>query len=161
MKLWRRLKGRKGFSLAEMLVTLIILSMLSSVACMGITTALQDRAKAIKVADAQSVASTAAQALADQIRYGRDISVGTDCVALTSSTYGAGVTLKLDGGRLVAQGSGKSYDLLGEKAYSGLSVDGLEFAQSSGAVNIKLSVAGDSGTLWSLEYEVTPLNSLS
>lgn len=160
MRILRKLKGRRGFSLAEMLVAMAILTMMSMVACMGITTALQDRAKAITVADAQSVASTAAQAVSDQVRYGQIVKVESDYIELTSNTYGSKVKLCLDGGRLVAQNaSGASYALLGEKAYSDLSVDELTFAPdiSGGkveSVDIHLSVAG----IWSLDWTVAPLN---
>lgn len=161
MKILRKLKGRGGFSLAEMLVAMLILTMMSMVACMGISTALQDRAKAITVADAQTVASTAAQAVADQVRYGRITDIGTDYIELTSNTYGSKAKLCLDGGRLVARNaSGTSYALLGEKAYSDLTVDDLTFTPdiSGGKVNsvdIHLSVAGG---IWSLDWTVAPLN---
>lgn len=160
MKILRKLKGRGGFSLAEMLVAMAILTMMSMVACMGISTALQDRAKAITVADAQAVASTAAQAVSDQVRYGQIVNVEADYIELTSSTYGSKVKLCLDGGRLVARNaSGDSYALLGEKAYSDLTVDELTFAPdlSGGkvkSVDIHLAVAG----IWSLDWTVAPLN---
>lgn len=168
MKLWRKCKSRGGFSLAECLVALLILTIMSSVACMGITTALQDRAKAIAVADAQSVAATAAQAVGDQIRYGQISAVDPDYIELTSSTYGDQVKLCLDSqGHLVAEDtSGTQYALLGEKAYGGLTLDGLSFTANMGgepdelkSVDIKLSVAGESGQLWSLDYTVSPINS--
>lgn len=155
MKLRRKLKSRGGFSLAEMLIAMLILTMMSMVACMGISTAMQDRAKAITVADAQTVASTAAQALADQVRYGQISEVKADYIELTSSTYGSKVKLRLDGGRLVAEDtSGKRYALLGEKAYSDLSVDSLEFKSEPSAVQFTLSVGG----VWSLTWKVAPLN---
>lgn len=168
MKLFQKLKGRGGFSLAECLVAVLILSMMSSVACMGVTTALQDRAKAIIVADAQTVASTAAQTVGDQVRYGQIIQVGPDFIVLSSSTYGDKVKLCLDGsGRLVAQdvrAPSVTYALLGEKAYSGLTLDELKFTPDMtgdvvNSVSIDLSVAGDSGSLWSLTYTVSPMNS--
>lgn len=155
MKIRRKLKSRGGFSLAEMLIAMLILTMMSMVACMGISTAMQDRAKAITVADAQTVASTAAQALADQVRYGQISEVEADYIELTSSTYGSKVKLRLDGGRLVAEDtSGKRYALLGEKAYSDLNVDSLEFKSEPGAVQFTLSVGG----VWSLTWKVAPLN---
>lgn len=168
MKLWRKCKGRGGFSLAEMLVAMLILTMMSSVACMGITNALQDRAKAIAIADAQSVAATAAQAVGDQVRYGQISDVGADYIELTSSTYGSKVKLCLDAqGYLVAEdAAGTPYALLGEKAYSGLTLEDLSFAANMDAepgvlrsVDITLAVAGSNGRLWSLEYTVSPINS--
>lgn len=167
MKRLGKLKARRGFSLAECLVALLILSMMSAVACMGVTTALQDRAKAIAVADAQTVAATAAQALGDQIRYGQISDVGEHAIRLTSSTYGSQVTLRLEDGKLVAEdASGKLYHLLGEKAYSGLTIQELTFTHGPDPlddavrqVGVTLSVAGESGTLWSLEdYAVAPMN---
>ena len=169
-----KLKGRGGFSLAECLVALLILSIMSMTACMGISNAMHNRAQSIAVANAQTVASTAAQAVADQIRYGQIEQVDSDSVVLTSSTYGPRVRLKLDDlGHLVVQGDGGAgapvYALLGEKAYGGLAVDNLAFeARKTGdrvdSVRITLSVdskpasAGDSTHLWSLSYSVAPLN---
>ncbi len=166
MKVFRKCKGRGGFSLAELLVAMLILSMMSSVACMGIATALQDRAKSITVANAQTVASTAASAVADQVRYGRLVKVDGDPLELESSTDGR-VRLELDGGRLVAStAGGASYQLLGEKAYGGLALNELKFTltmdgETVSAVQVELSVAEEAGSteaLWSLDYEVAPLN---
>lgn len=154
MKLMARLKSRRGFSLAELLVATLILTMVSMVACMGISTAMSDRAKAIAVADAQSVASTVAQAVSDQVRYGQISDVGADYIQLTSSTYGSDVKLCLEDGRLVAKSASDSYALLGEKAYSGLAVDSLEFHTGTSGVEITLSV----GDIWSLTWTVAPLN---
>lgn len=162
MRISHKLKSRGGFSLAEMLVAMLILTMMSMVACMGISTAMEDRAKAITVADAQAVASTAAQAVSDQVRYGRISQVGSDYIELTSSTYGSKVQLKLEDGKLVAlTAGGKRYALLGEKAYSDLSVDALSFVGHESApgvlesVDVSLSVAGG---IWSLSWTVAPLN---
>ena len=174
MKVMRKLKSRGGFSLAECLVTLVILSLMSMVACMGISTAFHDRAQSITVANAQTVASTAAQAVADQIRYGQIIQVEDRAIVLESSTYGAQVRLTLnDRGHLIVQslsagpaGSAPSYALLGEKAYGGLALDQLKFETlSDGGIRIGLSVGTepaaddeDAEHRWSLEYTVTPLN---
>lgn len=168
MKLRKKLKSSKGFSLVEYLIAMLILALMSSVACMGISNALQNRAQAITVADAQSVASTAAQAVADQVRYGRVSAVGADHIDLSSNTYGSRVRLQLDGdGHLVAQSVdgagvpvGAPYALLGEMAYHGLAVDTLKFEKHETGgeldwVDISLSV-GDG--LWSLQWSVAPLN---
>ncbi len=172
-------RARRGFSLAECLVTLLILSLMSALACGGISNAMKNRVQAIRVADAQTVASTVAQAVADQLRYGQIAQVEADGVVLSSGTFGPGVRLERDSqGHVVAQPvtasgggylpTGDAYDLLGEKAYSGLALDGLSFtAETDGdrvkSVTVALSVdtaAGDDegGHLWSLNYTVSPLN---
>ncbi len=180
-KLLGKRRGRGGFSLAETLIAVAILGLMSMVAVRGIHNAVQDRAQAMRVANSQNVASTAAQAVSDQLRYGRVLKVESDAVVLESSTYGAQVKLCLDGdGRLIAQSVtqdpggaytavGDPYYLLGEKAYSDLCLDGLAFtANTAGgktqSVDIQLSVdtepasGGDSEHLWSLSCTVSLLN---
>lgn len=180
-KLFGKLRGRGGFSLAETLIAVAILGLMSMVAVQGIHTAVRERAQAMRLANAQNVASTAVQAVADQLRYGRILRVETDAVVLESSTYGAQVKLCLDGdGRLIAQSVtqdaggtytavGDPYYLLGEKAYSGLRLDGLAFtANTAGgktqSVDVQLSVdsgsasGGESEHLWSLSCSVSLLN---
>ena len=189
----RKRRSRRGFSLAECLVTLLILSLMSALACGGISNALQSRVRAIRVADAQTVASTVAQAVADQLRYGQiaqvedagvvgdgyTVTIRAAGVVLSSGTYGAGVRLERDDqGRVVAQPvtasgggyvpTGDPYALLGEKAYSSLALDELRFeADMDGeqvkSVRVELSVGvpaeeGETGSLWSLTYTVSPLN---
>lgn len=167
MKLRKKLKSSKGFSLVEYLIAMLILALVSSAACVGISTALQTRNQSIVAANAQTVASTAAQAVADQVRYGQISAVSSDYIELTSSTYGTRVRLQLSGGRLVAQSVdgagvpvGGAYALLGDMAYNGLNVDTLKFDphETGGEldwVEISLSVGGG---LWSLNWSVAPLN---
>lgn len=170
MKTRQKLKSSKGFSLVEYLIAMLILALVSSAACVGISTALQTRNQSIAAANAQTVAATAAQAVADQVRYGQISAVDPDnkYIELTSSTYGARVRLQLDGdGHLVAQSVdsagiavGDPYALLGEMAYHGLAVDTLRFEKHETGgeldwVKISLSVGGG---LWSLNWSVTPLN---
>lgn len=168
MKLRQKLKSRKGFSLVEYLIAMLILALMSSVACLGISNALQNRAKSMDVANAQTVASTAAQAVADQVRYGQISAVTGDYIELTSSTYGSRVRLQLDGdGHLVAQGVdgagvpvGDAYALLGDMAYHGLTLDTLKFEphETGGELDwVKISLSVGEG-LWSLNWSVAPLN---
>lgn len=178
MKRFLKRKGRGGFSLAECLVALLILSIMSMMACMGISNAVKDRAQAIVIANAQTLASTAAQAVADQVRYGQIVQVDEDSIVLVSSTYGVRVRLGLDAqGHLVAQNVndsmaavGPSYALLGDKVYADLILDSLKFdadvhADEVDSVRIRLSVGsepvafmGAQANLWALDYTVAPLN---
>lgn len=171
MKTRQKLKSSKGFSLVEYLIAMLILALMSSVACMGISTALQTRNQSVAAANAQTVAATAAQAVADQVRYGRITDVQDNYIEMTSSTYGSRVRLQLDAdGHLVAQSVdgagapvGAPYALLGEMAYHGLSVDALTFqAHQTGdevtSVDVQLSVAGGGDRLWTLQWSVAPLN---
>ncbi len=172
----RARRARGGFSLAEMLVTLIILSLLTSAAGMGVTQALYQRSQSIALADAQTVASTAAQVITDQLRYGQIGPVESDgAIVLSSGIYKAPVTMGLDEqGWLITQGAtagsggvvrGAAHALLGEDAYCGLHLSKLEFnVNKSGdtvdSVTVSLSVAkaGETDSLWSLEFTAVPMD---
>lgn len=166
MKRVKKRLSRGGFSLLETLITMLILAIMSTMALTGITNALKSRAQALDIANAQTVASTVASAVADQVRYGRIVEVDGDAIVLESSAYGRS-RLELDGGRLVARSTaaGTAYQLLGEKAYGGLVLDELAFTpvmdgEEVKSVRVELSVgaAGSAGALWSLNYDVAPLN---
>lgn len=181
-KVLGKLRKRSGFSLAETLIAVVILGLMSMIAVQGIHNAAQDRAQAMRLANSQNVASNAVQAVADQLRYGRILLVEPSAVVLESSTYGAQVRLCLDSdGRLIAQSVtseaggtyapvGDPYYLLAERAYSGLCLDALSFTANTvggktESVDIQLSVdrepasgGGDSEHLWSLDCTVSLLN---
>ncbi len=175
----RKRRARGGFSLAEMLVTLIILSLLSAAAGMGVTQALYQRSQSIALADAQTVASTAAQVITDQLRYGQIAQVESDgAIVLSSGVYKAPITMGLDAqGRLITQGAtagsggvvrGTAHALLGEDAYCGLHLSQLKFdVNKSGdtvdfvTVSLSVAKAGETESLWSLEFSVAPMDQRS
>lgn len=172
-------RARGGFSLVETLVAIALLAVMSSMAAVGATQALRQRRESIILADAQTVAGTAAQVVADRLRYGRICQVeggSGQAVILVSGSYGTPVCLTLDDdGRLIEQsvsvggdGSavrGTAYALLGEDAYSGLCLSDLAFELDADAdevrsVKVSLSVAeaGDDDCLWQLHFSVAPIN---
>lgn len=71
----RKLNQKAGFTLAETLVTILILLMVSSIVAGGIPAATNAYYKAVDGANAQVLLSTAATALRDELGTARDITV--------------------------------------------------------------------------------------
>lgn len=75
---FRKLKQQNGFSLAEMLVAVLILLMVSAVVAGGVPAASNAYSKAVDAANAQVLLSTAATALRDELGTARNVSISDD-----------------------------------------------------------------------------------
>ena len=75
---FRKLKQQNGFSLAEMLVAVLILLMVSAVVAGGVPAASNAYSKAVDAANAQVLISTAATALRDELGTARNVSISGD-----------------------------------------------------------------------------------
>ncbi len=82
-RLFRKLNRRTGFTLAETLIAILILLMVSSVVAGGIPAASNAFYKAVDGANAQVLLSTAATALRDELATARDIEGDTNKESLT------------------------------------------------------------------------------
>lgn len=72
-RVFRKLNNRAGFTLAETLIAILILLMVSSVVAGGVPAASNAYYKAVDGANAQVLLSTAATALRDELATARDI----------------------------------------------------------------------------------------
>ena len=72
---FRKLNQQDGFSLAEMLVAVLILLMVSAVVAGGVPAASNAYSKAVDAANAQVLLSTAATALRDELGTARNVSI--------------------------------------------------------------------------------------
>ena len=75
---FRKLNQQNGFSLAEMLVAVLILLMVSAVVAGGVPAASNAYSKAVDAANAQVLLSTAATALRDELGTARNVSISDD-----------------------------------------------------------------------------------
>ena len=75
---FRKLKQQNGVSLAEMLVAVLILLMVSAVVAGGVPAASNAYSKAVDAANAQVLLSTAATALRDELGTARNVSISDD-----------------------------------------------------------------------------------
>ena len=161
----RKVRNRKGFTLAETLIVVLILALLTSAGSVGISAVMASRVGMVQTADAQILGSTAFQAIANELRFGQNIKVAGDgkYVVLDSVTYGMEKKIFLKGdkaGKGKLQYSDDAEDqILSESAYSGLSISDLGFVlEDSGSITISLEVSGNKGKLWDGKLAVTPLN---
>ena len=156
----QKTRNRKGFTLAETLIVVLILGLMTSAGAVATSAVMATRIGMIQTADAEILGSTAFQALANELRFGQNIKVDTDgkYVELDSITYGLGKKLIQSNGK-IKYGDGDEDQILGDAAYSGLSISDLGFElQADGSIKISLAVSGNKGKLWSGNLTVTPLN---
>ena len=102
-KFFKKLKKRSGFSLTELLVTVIILSLMSAVAAQGIASAYNVTYKNVDASNAQVLLSTAMTELRSELGYATDISVNGKTLTYSSSTTGNKSELSVDNGNIVVK----------------------------------------------------------
>lgn len=161
----KKLRSRAGFSLTEMLIAVAVLAIMSAAGTVVTGTVLSTRQDMIEMGDAQVLASTTLEALAKEIRYGKNVRLDSGTVTLDSQFFGEGASFECDAstGRVRANGkdlSGDEEKILTDKAYTSLKITALTFAQASSGdgITVSLTVAGRRGELWSQELTVVPLN---
>ena len=158
-----KLKGRGGYTLTEILIVVAIVAVIAAAGAVTTTAVISARNSMIEAADAQILGSTAAQAIADELRYGQNIKVDTDEVTLYSTAFGDSVCIKLNGGRLTVAvyGGTETQMMLAESAYSGLKISKLTFEKdgTGTGVTVNITVSGRNGEdKWSESFSVVPLN---
>lgn len=173
----KKLRAGKGFTLTETLITILILSLVTAAGVVAVTTVLSVRNRMIQVANAQTLASIAAEAVGDELRFGQDLTVGDTSVTMNSALFGTGSTLRcttdtdtdFEPGQLAVEREENSTPVLravlGPKTYDDLHFSELGFKLAEArpgkdaAVTVTLTVADSAGhALWRIEFTVTPLN---
>ena len=173
------MKRRKGgFTLTETLITVAILAIMTAAGATATGVVLSTKNDMVDTANAQILASTALDALADEVRYGRNVSVAGDhkSITLDSGKFGDNAKFELvkDGMTSMvaetgevrvtvknASGTGDDeFALLGKATYAGLKIKELSFSgpDAKGNVTISLTVEGRRGELWSDSRTVSMLN---
>ena len=95
MKRLKKLKGRSGFSLAEMLLAVLILVMVAGIVAAGIPTVKNVYDKVVVSANAQVLLSTTVNALRDELGTAWDVSKGLTDTALTYFSADTGAKTEL------------------------------------------------------------------
>ena len=164
----KKLKSRAGFTLTELLITLLILTMFSAACLLGMTTAFSVRNNIIKASDADILASTVTQAISGEIRMSSDATVENEVLTYRSANYGANCTMMLDAdGRIKVGPDNAPRDLLSSAAYgyssgsrseSKLHIEDLHFESDGAAIKVTFHICDEGGhALVSAEFSVAPL----
>lgn len=162
---------RAGLTLAETLIALAVLALFSLTAATVATTTLGTRTPMVQAGNAPALASTALFAVADEIRFGKEVRVEDGSLILNSENFGRNAVFELKNGRIyvtcgekgdaVSTGS-VSYELLTEKYYGGLYFQSLTFTpdKEKNAVTIGITVCsnGKSDPIYSTSMTVAALN---
>ncbi len=181
---------RAGFTLAESLVAIAVLSLLTTAVIAVTTTIFSTKNTMIELGKCQTLASTAVMTLADEVRYGQNLRVDAEeeTIVFDSRNFGADILFYLKDGKVHAKSKGaeEPYPLLPDKYYGSLRITHLklekvEVTPASGAegtegtesaegeepaavslyaVKISVTVNGSGKNLYSTELTVPALNGI-
>ncbi len=146
----KKLRSRRGMTLAETLAALAVFAILSVVLLYGVTAAWKVYLKAVIASEARTLQSTIVQALSDELRYAENIRIEADDeVVFDSDVFGPGVSvISGEDGRIRVGVStaANPYDLLGAKAYtSGLKAWAeIKYDAAGGLFTVTLTIKQDS-----------------
>ena len=155
----RKLKGKRGFALSEMLVAVAILGLLATAMGAGIPVALRAYRQVTASAEASMLCATLSTAVADELRFVRNPVTSGGALSFDSPTYGSGVALgtKTVGGQDVVTLGGRQ--LLGQGAYTGGLSARAAASYLDGAFDVEIEVADGEGKTWArAEFTINPIN---
>lgn len=140
-------RRRAGFTLTELLTAMLLLSLLTLGTVTGVNAAVHTHRRAQALAECGTLSSTLLQAMQDQLRYARAVTVTDNGAALTftSRDFGADARLAAHDGHLAVNAGGQTYALISEAAYTGQTAR-VHFAADSAdraLITITLTIEND------------------
>lgn len=148
----RKLAGHEGLTLVELLAAVVILILLGLVLNAGLQMAMTSYRAMIAQSETELLLSTLADILADDLRYAEDVAAKEGMLdSYFSDSYGEGTRLRLENGKVYADGGGNSgLRVLPDGAY-GLNgryeVDAMEIGYADRVFTLKLSVKEKDGDI--------------
>lgn len=165
----KKLRSKKGFTLAEMLIAVMLLGFVSVMATVMTSAVLSTSVTMKEVAQAEILGSEALDNMQREIRFGSKVELdnGNNVKFTRQSTNKEGCTFGVDEtGKIVVKyydgGDEKSELLFGGASYGNLKVSELSFARGDNGASVKISVSVSYGekVLWSGSVTVKPLNGI-
>jgi type II secretory pathway component PulJ len=148
----RKLAGHEGLTLVELLAAVVILILLGLILNAGLQMAMTSYRAMIAQSETELLLSTLADILADDLRYAEDVAAKEGMLdSYFSDSYGEGTRLRLENGKVYADGGGNSgLRVLPDGAY-GLNgryeVDAMEIGYADRVFTLKLSVKEKDGDI--------------
>lgn len=148
----RKLAGHEGLTLVELLAAVVILILLGLILNAGLQMAMTSYRAMIAHSETELLLSTLADILADDLRYAEDVAAREGMLdSYFSDSYGEGTRLRLENGKVYADGGGNSgLRVLPDGAY-GLNgryeVDTMEIGYADRVFTLKLSVKEKDGDI--------------
>lgn len=151
----KMLKSKRGFTLSELLIAVLILGLVTAGAAVGVNASLKAYHASVQASEARMLLSTLSESVMDELRYAENISADGDNPSYTSANYGIGATLQdNDDGQIVAFTTGSS--IIGTGAYNGLKAE-IAYPYESGVFNVTITVKNGSKVLETTSFSVTPI----
>lgn len=115
----KKLNSQSGLTVVELLAATVVLMLLGLMLNTGLQTALSTYRAIVAQSELELLLSTAVDALADDLRYARDVSVEDTSFTYTSDSFGEGTKLTVDlaDGQIKAEVGGEKKRVLSTGAY--------------------------------------------
>lgn len=164
----RKFRLKNGFTLAEMLIAVLLLALVTSMAVVMTSAVLSTTTTMQEIAQAEILGSEALDNLQREIRFGTNISVKNGGEVLSYKRGVTDCTLGNTDGKIMIttfiKGETNSNELFAGVSYGNLKIAALSFALGDGteipkdSVGISVSIAFGEKILWSDSVSVKPLN---
>ena len=164
----KKLRNKKGFTLTEMLISVMLLGFVSAMVAVMSSAILNSTVSMQEVAQAEILGSEALDNIQGQLRVAENVTVGTDGkVTFDTDSSNRGYMFSVNDGKIVMEhikdGETVTESLFAGVSYDNLTVSDLHFVgdYEKKAIEIFVAVASGDKTLWSGSVTVKPLNGMS
>ena len=164
----KKLRNKKGFTLTEMLISVLLLGFVSIMVTVMTSAILSSTVTMREVAQAEILGSEALDNLQGQLRVARNVTINSDNVTFDIDSANKGYVFSVnDEGKIVMEhekdGEKETELLFAGVSYGNLSVTKLQFSgdNEKNVVEILIEISYGSKALWSGSVTVKPLNGVT
>lgn len=162
----RKRFGKRGFTLAEMLIAIALLGFVTAMTTVMTSVVLRSTVMMREVAQAEILGSEALDNLQGQLRVAYKVQIDASGVTFDLDTANKGYTFAVEDGQIILgkmeEGKVKGEPLFAGVSYGDLRVTSLQFSDGGGeTIQISLAISYGEKTLWNGSVTVKPLNGVS